>query len=200
MRHLVLIVLFELLLLAPSSVYAIDLSLGLHQPWDKVQNKKGSEADDPISPYLAIGHVFEISEQWRFTPRLGYISHTVKSNDHYSKYKIESFFLLYDFAWKHSFDASFFPRIGVGTFLKKVKGEGGTVTVPNGGGYSTAYRPGSSKASSTASLNLGFDWNLSSNLDLTAGGYGVSFEAFIFEILESKKRMFTLSAGVYYFF
>lgn len=194
------ILIFLLINLTLPKAFAWDASFGITQPQEKVQNRKGSTASNPISPYLAFGHTFSLTEAWSFAPRLGYIKNTVKSDDHYSRYKIETFFLLYDFTWKRSFDSKFYPRLGIGTFLKKTKGEGGTVTVPNGGGFSTAYRPGTSKASATATLNLGIDWKFNESLSAPGRGFGATAEAFIYEILEERKRLLTLSLGLFYYF
>jgi hypothetical protein len=86
--------------------------------------------------------------------------------------------------------------VGLGNFRKSIKGEGGTVTIPNGSGTATAYKPGKAQESYTSTLNLGADWQFSKGYGGdTINGYGLSLETFWNELLDSKKRMFTVQFG-----
>lgn len=181
-------------------VQAFNASVGFYTVDEKVQNRAGSEAKDPYSPFVSLGHEFELTPSWYFLPRLGYIQHKVESADHYSKYKMETIFLLYDFAYRHSMDSNVLWKAGFGTFMKQIKGQGGTVTVPNGGGTATAYRPGTSKRSSTATWNLGFDWKFKNSMGTSEGVFALSGEIFFFEPLEDKKRIMSALLGLSYFF
>ncbi len=178
---------------------AATIALNLSQPQDKVQKQNGKEQADPISPGLSLGPHFDINETWQFAPELGYILNQVSTKDHYGgKPKIETFYLLYDFVYSLSAQGSWKLRAGIGNFIKKTKGDGGTVSVPNGtSGTSTAYKPGKTKTSYTSSVNLGTEWYFSEG---TPGeffkNYRLFGEIFTFEPLDKQKRMYTLQIGI----
>ena len=181
------------------SSYAFDAGLTATQAQEKVQNQAGSEDGDPISYGLVIGHVFDSPRSTKFSPKLGYIKNEVNSDDHYSgKYKIETIYLLYDVIHPLNQAETIFFRAGIGNFIKRIKGDGGTVTIPNGAGFATAYKPGKTQESYTSTLNIGADWIFMSDFGSTR--YGMTLESFWSEILDSKKRMFTVQFGLTAYF
>ncbi len=189
------------LILASGYANAFNGGLTISQAQEKVQNQKGSEASDPLSFGIMFGHEFDWWQSTRFAPRIGYIKNTVESDDHYAgKYKIETIYLLYDVIHPLTSDNAIWFRGGIGNFIKRTKGDGGTVTIPNGAGTATAYKPGDTQQSFTSTLNLGLDWNLSGGFSGQFEGYGVTLETFWNEILDSKKRMFTLQLAFVAFF
>lgn len=182
-------------LLFTSNVHALNFALTATQAQEKVQNQKGKEDADPISFGLAFGHEFQWWQETRFSPRLGYIKNEVNSDDHYAgKYKIETIYLLYDFTHPINMAGTWQYRAGIGNFIKRIKGSGGTVTIPNGSGTATAYKPGKTQQSFTSTLNLGLDWIFLSSVSGETG-YGANLETFWNELLDSKKRMFTVQIG-----
>lgn len=190
-----------MLVLNPNA-HAFNTSLTATQRQEKVQTQAGKEAADPLSYGIGFGHEFQWWNSTQFAPRFGYIKNTVESNDHYSgKYKVETIYVLYDFAHPFDSDKSLWWRVGIGNFIKRIKGDGGTVTIPNGSGTATAYKPGKTQQSFTSTLNLGADWMFSKGYGAdTINGYGISFETFWNEILDSKKRMFTAQLGLIAYF
>lgn len=185
-----------LLALLGLPAHALNFSLHMSQPQDKVQNQAGSEAADPLSPGIAFGHAFEVMDGMHFAPQLGYIRNEVKSDDHYSgKYKIETLYLHYDFYHQWRQLESLRTHFGFATMAKRIKGEGGTVVIPNGTGTAMAYRPGGTKTSYTHAFTTGLDWNF-----LETNGavkkYGVFGQLFIYEILDGERRMFTALLGL----
>jgi hypothetical protein len=187
----------SLLLLPEARAY--DVGITATQAQDKTQTQSGSEASDPIGYGIAFGHEWQMFTTTKFAPRAGYIKNEVQSKDHYSgKYKSETVYILYDFIHPLNFGNTLWFRGGIGNHIKRIKGDGGTVTIPNGGGTATAYKPGKTQQSFTSTLNLGLDWRFSQ--DFSSTNYGLSFETFWSEIFDSKKRMFTLHlAFVAYF-
>ncbi len=181
------------LLLNPNA-HAWNMSLTANQAQEKVQAQSGKEDSDPISYGLGFGHEFQWWNSTQFAPRMGYVMNTVNSDDHYSgKYKVETIYLLYDFAHPFNSEQTWWWRVGIGNFIKRIKGNGGTVEIPNGSGTSTAYKPGKTQESYTSTLNLGVDWMFSKGMGgNTINGYGMNFETFWNELLDSKKRMFTV--------
>ena len=163
---------------SPGGGGGFSASLGLYQADSKVQSPSGSEDSDPYSVGIAIGYDFDFYWGHLFSPQLGYIQHAVNSEDDYGSYKMTTIYVLYDFVYKPSwFAQNMSVRYGVGNFIKKIDGDGGTVTVPNGSGTATAYRPESS-TSHSGNFNLGLQWDFGA-IQKT---WGVRFYAFAFDV------------------
>ncbi len=166
-----------------------DLSLSAYRLDDKVQNDRGEEASDPIQPALSVGHVFDLGLGWyesiQFSPRIGYVRDLSPSGDSYGQQRIEHLYVLYDFTTKIADSTSL--RYGLGTFQKRVSGDGGPVTIPNGSGTTTAYRPADTKTSSTASTNLGLDYSWS-GIGGSFAAYRLAAELHAYQLLDSKRR------------
>jgi hypothetical protein len=192
------IILLLICVLFASSVWAVHLSTGVHKSLIDVQDKNGDEEKNPFSPVFSVGSNFRISGGFGFSPQFGFIYHTVKSDDSYGEYKMYSLFILYDFLWVPQ-DYDFFAlRFGVGTFRKTVKGEGGSVTVPNGNSTATAYRPESS-TSYSGTFNLGTDFNFKIFQDWFTN-FGVRFEMYAFRPLSSENRNYAYTLGAVGYF
>ena len=185
--------LFLFFLYSSSLASAFDVGLGFYKPDEKVQASSGGEKPDPTSPGISIGHLWSFSV-FDFAPRFGYIKHQNNSDDSYGSYKVETMYLLYDLSHRLEFSGPGEARInfGVGTFAKKITGEGGTVEIPNGSGTATATRPGDAKTSYTLSADLGFDYRWGSTGD-TVKGYGLQGYLFAHQPLNNKKRLYALS-------
>jgi hypothetical protein len=187
------------LLFATNSSFAFDVGLGVLQPADKTQDASGKDIPDPFSPTISIGHTWDIYG-FIFAPRFGYLSQTDNTDDNYGGgSKVETFYLLYDFLMPLGHMRSFKLRYGFGTFRKTVKGDGGTVTIPNGNSTMTAYKPETSKPSSTLSANLGIDYNFGL-MGQTIKDQGVRGELFVLQPLDKDKRLFSLMFSYALFF
>ncbi len=195
-----LISILTLLILQSLTSHAFDVGLGVVKPFDKTQVNSGADESDPFSPNISLGHQWDFFGGYVFAPRFGYTRYTNTTNDRYGgDYTIESFYLLYDFLSPLSNVSPLYLRYGIGTFQKKIKGEGGAVTIPNGNGTATAYRPDSSKSTATLSLNLGIDYKLGS-YGMTVKDQGIRGELFIIQPLDKYKRMFSMMAEYVLFF
>lgn len=173
---------------------------GIHKSLNDVQDKKGKEATNPISPGVAIGWNFQLPDNFGFSPSLGYIHNTVNSDDSYGKYKMYTIYLLYDFMWiPMSFSERLALRFGLGTFRKTIKGEGGSVTVPNLNTTTTAYRPGKSSTSYSSTFNFGADYTFDFLQDWF-NNFGVRLEFFTFRPLSMKYRTFAYTFGAVAYF
>lgn len=193
-------VFFYFITLSPSSE-AIHLGLNATQVQEKVQNRAGKEAGDPISPGIAIGHDFQIGESaLKFSPKLGYVKAQEFSGDRYAgTYETQTIYVLYDLSHPINLDQSLWSRFGIGNFIKSTKGQGGTVTIPNGGGTSLSNRPGKAQTSYSSSLNLGLDWMFSRREGFVKS-YAMNGEIFAFELFDRKKRLFALQIGITAYF
>lgn len=179
-----------ILLLIPFSLptaFAWDVSLSAYRLDDKVQDDRGDEASDSIQPALSIGHTFDMGFGWfdsiHFSPRLGYIRDLEPARDSYGQQRIEHLYVLYDFV--SPIATNTFLRYGFGSFLKRISGDGGSITIPNGSGTATAYRPDGTKTSATATTDLGLDYIWS---DSGSAGYRLAAELHAYQILDNKRR------------
>ncbi|MCB9091246.1 MAG: hypothetical protein H6621_10600 [Halobacteriovoraceae bacterium] len=191
-RNGILIFLFVISL---TKSYGTHFSLGYHKMDPNVQSQDGSEASDPYSPTISLGHNFNAFWGMQFSPQIGYIKNKVNSGDSYGgDYKIETYYLLYDLLW-NPFESSvsdsteWVLRTGLGTYQKSIKGSGGTVTVPNGTSTTTAYRPSGSSKSYTTTLNLGIDGRFNYNSQYIKK-WGLRLESFLYSPFQKQKRTF----------
>jgi hypothetical protein len=181
-----------------SHAWSIHVSSGVYKSLIDVQDKNGKEVKNPFSPALTVGSNFKFADGFGFSPQLGFVYHTVETDDSYGKYKMYSIFLLYDFMWVPQ-DYQFFAlRFGLGTFRKTISGQGGTVTIPNGNSTATAYRPESS-TSYSSTINLGTDFNFNMSTQWFTN-MGVRFEVFAFRPLSQEYRTYTYNLGLVAYF
>jgi hypothetical protein len=192
------IILLTVGLLLTTSLWAVHISTGLHKSLIDVQDKQGDEVKNPFSPFFSVGTNFRLSGGFGFSPQLGFIYHTVQTDDTYGEYKMYSLFALYDFLWVPQGYKFFGLRFGLGTFRKTIKGEGGSVTVPNGSSTIKAYRPESS-TSYSGTFNLGTDFYFHI-LKKWFTNFGVRSEIFVFRPLSKENRNYTYTLGVVGYF
>ena len=198
MVPLMKIFLISIVLLVSYPALAWQFSAGVYKSLLDVQDKKGDEVKNPFSPVISVGTNFQLSGSFGFSPQLGYIYHTVESDDSYGKYKMSTIFLLYDFIWIPS-DYQFLAlRFGLGTFRKTITGEGGTVTIPNQNTTATAYRPESS-TSYSSTFNLGGEFRFDVSSDWFNGA-GARIETFIFRPLSQEFRSYTYQLALVGYF
>jgi hypothetical protein len=175
-----------------------NFSIGFNKNLKDTQNSNGKVDDKPYSPYISWGSNFKIADlSFGFSPQIGYI-HTIQTaDDSYGKQKVHSFFIHWDFLYVPEFSDQFAFRFGIGNFIKRTYGEGGTVTIPNGTGTSTARRPDSTVNSYSNTFNLGADYNL--DLDFSGdwlSDLGIRFETFIFRPLSQDYRSYAFNLGL----
>lgn len=178
--------LFLLLFLISVKALAFDFSALVYQPQVKSQDENGDDEKDPLSFGVTIGHQWAMAPKLHFAPRLSYIKHSEKSRDSYSDYKVQSYIVALDVLYLISDTEPLYLRLGVGNFIKEIKGEGGTTIVPNGSGTAVAYRPSGKSTSQTAIANLGVDWRF----DLWGSmekSYGTSFSLMFTQPTDSRK-------------
>jgi hypothetical protein len=191
-------VIFLLAVLLAHPAWGSHVSTGLYKSLIDVQDKNGKAVTNPFSPALSVGTNFKFTDGFGFSPQLGFIYHTVQTDDSYGEYKMYSIFLLYDFIWVPQ-DYQFLAlRFGLGTFRKTITGKGGSVTVPNGNSTATAYRPDSA-TSYSSTFNLGTDINFGINTEWF-NNLGMRFEVFAFRPLSQEYRSYTYNLGLVAYF
>ncbi len=138
-------------------------------------------------PYICVNQFFPITGNHYVQPEFGYVFSKKEEGNHTRS----ATFLLANFSYRLPTDT--FILYGLGTFYHKVTSQAGPVTVNNGSGTSTFYRPGGSVTSYNSTVDFGVE-------QLIYNKYSARFEGFIFEILSSDRRKFsyTLSANYYF--
>jgi hypothetical protein len=203
--HFFKVLLLMILISMSTEALCLNVSLGAHKSNRNAQDRAGEEDSNSLSPTVSVGHL--IKYKWiNFAPQLGFTKNKRESADEYGgDYSISTIYLLYDFLWSPlglsvTDRTPLALRFGLGNFIKSIKGDGGTVSVPNGAsGTIDAYQPGESDKSYTGSLNLGFDFN-GSLLSSNWSNYGGQFELFIFSALKSEKRSTAFNLLLTYIF
>ncbi len=137
-------------------------STGTYVPYfDKMQvSNSGSTQKFVINPYLAIGKQIHMSGTHYFMPELGY-SYWLETA---KKTKKSMLFLQYNFSYILS--GSFIFRYGLSTHWYKIKGEGGTVSLRNGDGYTNFKAPDKEVTTYFTTLNLGGEYFFKNTLSL----------------------------------
>lgn len=137
-------------------------STGTYVPYfDKVQvSNSGATQKFDLNPYFAIGKQFNMSGPHYFMPELGYTYWLETAK----KVKKNIIFLHYNFSYILS--QRFIFRYGLTTHWYKIKGEGGTVSLRNGDGYTNFKAPDKEVTTYFTTLNLGSEFFFNKRLAL----------------------------------
>ena len=129
-------------------------SAGTYVPYfNKVQTSNtGATKKFELTPYFGLGWQFHIAGPQYFTPELGY-AHWL---DNAKKTKKSMVFLHYNFSYVLS--PSFLWRYGLTTHWYRIGGDGGTVTLRNGNGYTDFHAPSKTVTSYFTTFNLGAEF------------------------------------------
>lgn len=151
-----------LLIFSLNSFSSPHVSVGLFRNFDTIQDEDGLETKDPFYAMVQIGYNFAPIFGFIFSPQFIFATTSNNSNDEYGgDYSTKTYGFLYDFLYPFGTGMAF--RFGIGNIIKSTSGDGGVVTIPNGTGTATAYKPEDSK-SYTGTLNLGFETVFTSSL------------------------------------
>ena len=134
--------------------------LGFNKTLKDTQNSKGKVEDKPFSPTIGFGYNFDLfGSGFGFSPQIGYIHTNQVADDSFGKQQVHTIFFNWDFIWISSFSNDLAIRFGIGNFIKRTHGEGGTVEIPNGNSTDQARRPSGTVSSYSSTFNLGADYN-----------------------------------------
>ena len=175
--------------------------LGFNKVLKDTQNSKGKVEEKPFSPTIGFGYNFNLLESgFGFSPQIGYIHTKQVTNDSFGDQKVHTIFLNWDFIWISSLSDRLGFRFGIGNFIKRTSGEGGTVTIPNGTGTAQARRPGGTVSSYSSTINLGADYNFGLGMASWIEDIGLRFELFTFRPLSSENRNYAFNLGALLYF
>lgn len=124
----------------------------------------GEKQKFDLTPYFGIGKQLHISGPQYFMPELGYAYWLENAK----KVQKSMVFIHYNFSYILS--QSFIWRYGLSTQWYRIVGEGGTVKLKNGNGYSSFDAPDKTRTSYFTTLNMGgeffFNKEMSMRIDL----------------------------------
>ncbi len=196
------VVLFLSLFLQMETVVAKPhILIGAYKPLKDTQDTNGKVLEKNFSPSIGIGYNFDLfNTGFGFSPQFGYIHTKITANDSYGKQKSHSLFLHWDFLYTPEFFPNMSIRFGIGNFIKKISGEGGTVEIPNGSGTDMAIRPDETRTSYSSTFNLGADLNFDLPLGDLITDLGLRAEMFTFRPLSKEYRNYAfMLSGLLYF-
>ena len=127
-------------------------------------------------------------------PEVGLIFDSSEMEDEYQRSTI---YILYDLAWE--WKKNIFLRYGIGTFIDKISGNGGTKSQRNGGSYMNFPKPSGEAYSYTSSINLGIEYQLKYRGGvLESPNFRPMFriETHTFSPLSSSQRAFSISVNM----
>lgn len=187
--------------IAPASARP-HLFLGFNRTLKDTQNSKGKVEDKPFSPTLGVGYNFNLFDTgFGFSPQLGYIHTNQVTNDSFGDQKVHTIFLNWDFIWISPLSNFLAFRFGIGNFIKRTSGEGGTVEIPNGAGTDQARRPDGTVNSYSSTFNLGADYKFDLQLLGTwVQDVGVRLELYTFRPLSQENRNYAFNFGALLYF
>ena len=178
---------FLLLICIPLKAMAI-INVGGYVPFGISTQKKedGGRNTFSFKPMIGVNMVMPIPNMSHvFLPEFGIIPQG-KEYDEYSK---TTLYFLLDVGYLIT--DRFLLRYGLGTFMTKISGDGSVLTLPNGDGTATFYRPNEGETSWNTTLDLGFEFAIDANNALR-------FETYMFSWLSSARKFsYSLSYAHY---
>jgi len=190
--NLLLTLLFSLIFAGPSYSAITDglgVGVGIYVPYAfKAQDDKDASTETfAFNPYISIHYEHPIWWGQFFKPELGFVFHS-GNEDNTSKTTV---FLRYNFAHKFNQDISL--RYGLSTFMTKIGGDGGTVTLNNGTSTADFYAPSQTVTTYFSTLDLGAEYIATSN-------FGIRFGTQLMGVTSSEKRKlsYMLSSNLYF--
>lgn len=165
----------------------VGLQAGTYVPYAfKAQSDSdGSTQKLAINPFLSLSYRLPIWRTFSFNPELGYVLHTGNEDET----RTRTLFLLYTFTTPvHEF---IHLRFGFGTFHTRISGDGGTVTLNDGGGTQDFFVPEESSTSVIGTANLGAEFFLTRH-------WGVRLDGAIMTPLSSERRKFSYLLSLNY--
>ncbi len=182
------------ILVSTSYIYAAGFGLGLGGyalDTGTQKDAQGGSNATTIHPGINGKLIFNISGSNSFNPEFGYVFHR-ETADTYGTQSKKTIYILWDLSY--AITKKLILQYGIGTFMTKISGDGGTVSVRNGeSGTATAYKPEESVTSYNSTLNLGVEYFF---FDKTS----FKGEGFVFSFLSSEKRNIKYAISLHQYF
>ena len=141
-------------------------------------------------PYVGAHAKILIGPAFYFLPEAGYVFKN-SAHDGADAGGRSQLFALYNVGF--AFLPTLLAKAGIGTFITKIHGEGGTIKTQNGSGTATFFLPEESQSSYNTTINFGIEVN-------TVPKFGLKLEAHIWNILGSQSRGISFEQSLKYYF
>lgn len=167
--------------------YAL-VNVGGYVPFGRSTQKEidGTRNTFDLDPMISFNTFIPIPFGQLFMPEAGFVFHS-SGIDGASK---RTTFLLLDFGYQ------FYPKLifryGLGTFITRIKGDGGVKQMQNGFGTDPFYLPSKSSKSYNTTLDLGIEYGVDAN-------YALRFQTYMFSPLNSESRKLSYSFSLSYY-
>lgn len=183
MKKLLIIVLMSVCLNANALV-----SIGGYVPFgpSTQSDSTGGRNTFSMDPAVGVNTIVAAPFIQLFLPEFGLVFHG-DGKDGYSK---QTMFFLLDAGYE--IIPKGLIRYGLGTFITKIKGEGGVVYLNNGNGTDPFYKPSKSVSTWNTALDLGFEYAFLPQ-------YAVRFETFLFSPFSSTARQLSYILNLTYY-
>ncbi|MCP4912137.1 MAG: hypothetical protein GY909_03375 [Oligoflexia bacterium] len=181
-----IVIVLSLLFLSLESFALVNV--GGYVPFGRSTQKEvdGTRNTLDLDPMISFNTIIPMIWSQLFMPEAGFVFHS-SGVDGASK---RTTFLLLDFGYQ--FMPKFVFRYGVGTFITRIKGDGGVKQMQNGFGTDPFYLPSKSSKSYNTTLDLGVEYGVDAN-------YALRFQTYMFSPFGSKSRKLSYSFSLSYY-
>jgi hypothetical protein len=170
-----------------SASASLGLQTGTYVPYAfKAQSSSdGGTQKLAINPFLSMSYRLRLTNRFMFAPELGYVLHTGNEDNTSTR----TIFLLYTVTTPIHPAANL--RFGLGTFHTRVSGDGGTVTLNDGGATQDFFVPEEGQTSVISTVNLGGELFFNRQ-------WGMRLDGAIMTPLSSTRRKFSYLLSLNY--
>ena len=161
---------------------------GGYSPFGPTTQKSADGEKNTFSfhPMFVLNGAYPVLPGHLFTPQLGMALHRNKFDENEKK----TVFILMDVAY--ILHPIFILRYGIGSFLTKVGGNGGSILLNNGNDTTAFAKPDHTVTSYNTTLNFGLEYGVNRN-------YAIQSEAFLFNLFDSRARAISYLLAVNYY-
>lgn len=151
-------------------------------------NDQGETQNFSHNLYLGLSAKRNFTGPHFFMPALGYVKHSVESEDEYSK---SAYILTY--AMGYQINNVLMVRYGLANIITKISGDGQTKEQNNGTSTDIYFKPGAGYSSYNTSLVLGLESSVFNE------NFSFVFDTHILNMWESDSRTISFLMGVNYY-
>ncbi len=164
------------------------VGLGGYVPFGFTTQKRpeGGNNKTTFHPMVVLSTVRPLPYEHVAMPEFGIVFH----QNNFDEVSKKTIFILWDIGWRAN--DRFVLRYGFGTFMTKISGKGGSITLSNGDSTMAFAAPDETQTSYNTTLNLGVDVALGRH-------YAFKAEAFIFGMMKSTSRAISYSLAFNYY-
>jgi hypothetical protein len=175
-----------ILLFSFNSLAALMYSVGTYVPYafTAQDDWDGETQGFALNPLVTVGTQFPAFAGQFFVPEVGFVYHRNTFDD----VQKTTFFFLYNLTWRF-LPATLF-RYGFGTFLQRQSGDGGAVSLRNGSGTATFYKPKETITTYHTDLMVGVEQFVQPK---TSVRFDLTFTGWKSDLIDNKNYLLTVN-------